>query len=80
MSRLFELCAAVRDGSARPDDVRELAGLAEQAQRKVDATRAAMEAWKRLSKYGPVGMNKTGTYGVCYEDLREVLKDHDPRS
>jgi hypothetical protein len=31
MKRLFELCQAVRDGSARPDDVRELARLAENA-------------------------------------------------
>jgi hypothetical protein len=29
MKRLFELCQAVRDGSARPDEVRELARLAE---------------------------------------------------
>lgn len=31
MKRIFELCQAVRDGSARPDDVRELARLAESA-------------------------------------------------
>mgnify|MGYP003406048506 FL=1 len=80
MSRLFELCAAVRDGSARPEDVRELASLAEKAQKKVDAAKATMETWKRLSKYGSVNINKTNAYAFCCEDLRKAMEDDDPRS
>ena len=72
MSRLFELCAAVRDGSARPDDVRELARLAEQAQKKVDAVEAKSDAWAKASARRP--------WPHLYEHFFTTETAHDPRS
>lgn len=72
MSRLFELCAAVRDGSARPDDILELASLAEQAQRKIDAAEAKHEAWAKVSTCRP--------WPHLYEHFFTTETAHDPRS
>lgn len=50
--RIEELCAAVENGSARPEDVKELAGLAKAA--VIDAYRAAsfaMNLYDELAEF-----------------------------
>lgn len=73
MTRLLDLCKAVRDGSARPDDVQELATLAEQAQKKVDAAAKTIDGWNKTAEHMGRGSEPGRVYRACARELKKEM-------
>lgn len=72
-TRLPDLCKAVRDGSARPNDVQELAKLAEQAQKKIDAAEKTIEGWEKTAEHLGRWSERGSVYRACARELKKEM-------